>query len=486
VEAILIREILNAPPPQEIFPQVESRPYALWLDSGLRHPDMGRCSFIAIDPFAVLRGTDGRPEWLGWGGAPASAEDPLGQLSSALRRFRVESAPGLPPFPGGAAGFLGYELARDLERLPRAQAHDVALPDMELAFYDVVVGWNHRLDTCWIASTGFPEAGRARHRRAVRRLEATAEWLSGGAPPQRDQPLPSPERPPRTAEQGPAGYDVPGARGVFSTFTPDGYAETVRTAIELIRAGDIFQVNLSQRFVTERSPNPYELYSRLRERSPAPFGAFFRGTEGTILSTSPERFLRLATDGAVQARPIKGTRPRGRSAAEDTELAHALSASEKDRAENLMIVDLLRNDLSRVCRPGTVAATDLFRLESFATVHHLVSTVEGELKEGHGAVDLLRATFPCGSVTGAPKIRAMEVIAELEPVTRGPYCGAIGYIGFGGEADLSVAIRILVLDGKCARFHAGGAVVADSDPEAEYAETLDKARALMDALGEAW
>jgi para-aminobenzoate synthetase component 1 len=245
----------------------------------------------------------------------------------------------------------------------------------------------------------------------------------------------------------------------------------------------VYQVNLSQRFETTAVTDAGSLYRRLRHRSPAPFGAFFRAAGGSVLSSSPERFLRVEPDGRVETRPIKGTRPRDPDPATDEALAAQLGHSVKDRAENLMIVDLLRNDLSRVCGPGSVRATELFRIESYATVHHLVSTIEGHLSGERGRVDLLRAAFPSGSVTGAPKIRAMEIISELEPVARGPYCGAIGFLGFGGDMDTSVSIRIAVAAGGRIAFHAGGAVVADSDPGAEYAETLDKARALLEVIG---
>jgi para-aminobenzoate synthetase component 1 len=283
----------------------------------------------------------------------------------------------------------------------------------------------------------------------------------------------------RTATTPPPTFPV-SAGGIRSTFSGDAYATAVRRAIELILAGDIFQVNLSQRFEAPAPDEPARVYLRLREASPAPFGAFFRSGDAAVLSNSPERFLRVDTDGLVQTRPIKGTRPRDADPGRDRGLEAELAASAKDRAENLMIVDLLRNDLSRVCGPGHVLAVDLFRVESFATVHHLVSTVEGRLRPDRGRVDLLRAAFPSGSVTGAPKLRAMEIIAELEPVARGPYCGAIGYLGCAGDMDTSVSIRIAVSLEDRILFHAGGAVVADSDPVAEYEETLHKARALLD------
>jgi para-aminobenzoate synthetase component 1 len=474
----LIHRLPGAPPPESLFARVQALPYSLWLDSGLRGAEVGRYSFMALDPFRVLRGRDGRAQWIGPDGAVSASLDPLSELQAALQRYRLEQAPGGLPFCGGAGGYLGYELGRDLERLPSPRARDMTVPDLELGFYDIVIGWDHRRRESWIASTGLPESGGARRERAESRLARILEWLAGGAAPEPTVPGSADAA---SDGSGPEVYRVPANPRLYSTFTPDGYAEAVGRAIELIRGGDIFQVNLSQRFEGRSPEDPFALYVRLREVNPVPFGAFFRGGSCVILSASPERFLRIDGSGVVQSRPIKGTRPRGATEAEDEELARELEASGKDRAENLMIVDLLRNDLSRVCRPGSVTATSLFRLESFATVHHLVSTVEGRLREGRASTDMLRAAFPCGSVTGAPKIRAMEIITELEPVARGPYCGAIGYLGFAGDIDMSVAIRIVVADRKRAVFHAGGAVVVDSDPVAEYDETLAKVRPLIEA-----
>jgi para-aminobenzoate synthetase component 1 len=270
---------------------------------------------------------------------------------------------------------------------------------------------------------------------------------------------------------------------VTSNFTRPGYEAAVAQVIDYIYAGDIFQANLTQRFRAELPAGltPFTLYRRLRQLNPAPFAAYLEFGEVVIASSSPERFLSVR-DGRVETRPIKGTRPRGRSPAEDQALMRALLASEKDRAENVMIVDLLRNDLSRVCRDASVAVPELCICEAFATVFHLVSTIVGELEPGNSALDLLKASFPGGSITGAPKIRAMEIIAALEPTQRGPYCGTIGYIGFDGTMDSNIVIRTYALSGSTVTFQAGGGIVADSDPAEEYEESLAKARALIDAL----
>ena len=251
---------------------------------------------------------------------------------------------------------------------------------------------------------------------------------------------------------------------------------------EYILAGDIFQANLSQRFDAPLSEPPWEFYRRLRTQNAAPFAAFLDFPEALVLSASPERFLSVSADGSVETRPIKGTRPRGVGPEHDAALGQALTASAKDRAENLMIVDLLRNDISRVCAPGSVRVPELFALEHYATVHHLVSTVVGDLAPGEDALSLLRAAFPGGSITGAPKVRAMEIIAELEPSERGVYCGAIGYVSLTGALDCSIAIRTAVAHAGRVYFSAGGGIIADSDPEEEYRETLDKARGMIDAL----
>jgi para-aminobenzoate synthetase component 1 len=297
----------------------------------------------------------------------------------------------------------------------------------------------------------------------------------------RDDIPPLPHRP--AAPSYPvASTDAAVAIGLRSTFTHRGYLDAVAKVREYIVAGDIFQANLSQRFQAPLREPPFELYRRLRRRNPAPFAAYLGFDDVTVLSASPERFLRLDHERQVETRPIKGTRPRGLVPMHDAALGRALAESEKDRAENVMIVDLLRNDLSRVCRPGTVRVPELFALEQHPTVHHLVSTVVGELEPAADAVDLTRAAFPGGSITGAPKVRAMEIIAELEPTRRGVYCGAIGYLSATGAMDTSIVIRTFVAAGGELYFQAGGGIVADSDPELEYRETLDKARGLIETL----
>ena len=469
-------------------------PYLLLLDSatggrgpGEAHP-LGRFSFLTADPAIVVR-SKGRSTQIGDGGTWRAAEgDALDVVRRLLAEWRTEPVPGIPPFQGGAAGYIGYDYGAVLERLPASRYDDLALHDVVLGLYDWVIAWDHRVGAAWVVSSGLPAAGEARVRRAreriaeVRRRVTNAGRRGGGAAGQ----VRHPEVP--TAAVPAPSYPVLGVEsaetiGLRSTFTHRGYLDAVARVREYIVAGDIFQANLSQRFQAPLAEPPYRLYDRLRRRNPAAFAAYLGFDDLTVLSASPERFLRLDENGRhVETRPIKGTRPRGLGPMHDAALGRALAESDKDRSENVMIVDLLRNDLSRVCRPGTVRVPELFALEQHPTVHHLVSTVVGELEPGADAVDLLRAAFPGGSITGAPKVRAMEIIAELEPTRRGVYCGSIGYLSATGAMDLSIVIRTFVALRGQVYFQAGGGIVADSDPELEYRETLDKARALVESL----
>jgi para-aminobenzoate synthetase component 1 len=409
---------------------------------------------VSADPITVLRT------------APGDTADPLVAARAALKPYLTAPLPGLPPFQGGLAGYVGYEWGAALERVPRSAADRFTprAPDIVLGLYDWVIAWDHLEEKAWIVSTGIGTVGRgSRDARAAARLTWVQEQLAKPAPAVPDLPV--------------------AAVAPHSNFTRVEYESAVSRIREYIAAGDVYQVNLAQRLHALFSGSPLALYRRLRARNPAPFGAFLDFAGFSIASSSPERFLRL--DGVTrdtEARPIKGTRPRGATPDRDAALARELSLSEKDRAENVMIVDLLRNDLGKVCRPGSVTAPKLFALESHPTVHHLVSTVTGTLADGADAFDLLRAAFPGGSVTGAPKIRAMQIIAELERAPRGVYCGAIGYISATGAMDLNIPIRTIVLQGGAATFHAGAGIVWDSEPAAEYQETLAKAQTIIEAL----
>lgn len=451
----LVEELCPAPSAWDVALRLSDRPHLLFLDSALPGGELGRYSFVAADPFA----------WIDGG--------PLTALDDVLRRHRLDPLPGLPPFQGGAAGLFGYDLCHQIERLPRPRFDEFGVPPLAVGLYDCVVSFDHQAGRAWVLSTGLPERGTARVARARRRLRDVRSRLE--RPP---SPL---VWSPGLALQPAAYQPLPGWPGVGSSFTPDGFRAAIARAIEYVHAGDCFQVNLAQRLLAPLREHPLALYDRLRRVNPAPFAGYLDLGRFALASASPERFVRLDR-GRVQTRPIKGTRPRGATPEEDEARAGELLASPKDRAENVMIVDLLRNDLGRVCAFGSVRVEALCRLESYRTVHHLVSEVSGTLAAGKGAVDLLRAAFPGGSVTGAPKVRAMEIIAELEPTARGPYCGSLGYVGFDGAMDTSILIRTFTAGGGWLQFPVGGGIVADSDPASEYAETLTKAEGLLRAL----
>lgn len=441
----LVLPLVPAPDPFGTCVRFSGLPHLLFLDSSAQGT-LGRYSFLAADPVAVARTPD--------------------EARALLRPYRRAPLPDLPPFQGGIAGYLGYDWGAALERVARPPADRFTphIPDVVLALYDWVIAWDHLEDKAWLISTGIGDGRRQSDERATTRSAWVRERLAAPAPAVRDHPT-APSAPPQ------------------SNFTREEYEAAVSRIREYIAAGDVYQVNLSQRFQTGFAGSALALYRRLRARNPAPFGAYLEFAGASITSISPERFLRLdAATRTAEARPIKGTRPRGTTPAKDAVLARELLESEKDRAENIMIVDLLRNDLGKVCRPGSVSVPKLFALESHPSVHHLVSTVTGVLADDADALDLLRAAFPGGSVTGAPKIRAMEIIAELERAPRGLYCGAIGYVSASGAMDFNIPIRTIVLRDGSATFHAGAGIVWDSEPAAEYQETLAKARTMIEAL----
>lgn len=446
--------------PAAAFRHWSGEPWAMLLDSAAHHPDHGRHSVIVADPVRTLEAT-----WEAAGGrvlvdGRAVAGSPFDALAGLLAEHPAPAGPSpVPapmPFAGGAVGFLGYEAGRFLERLPARHGNPGGQPDLAFGLYDAVLAFDHAERRAW-AIAARPEAeGRAR---------ALAARLQAPTPPP-GRVVPAPWRPERTREE---------------------YCERIERVLAYIRAGDIYQANFTQRFLADRPAglDAYALYERLRALSPAPFAAFLNlGPRLTIASASPERFLRLEADGRIETRPIKGTRPRRADPQADAAEAAALRDSPKDRAENLMITDLLRNDLARVSRVGSVTVPVLYGLESFASVHHLVSVVRAELRPGLGPVDLLRAAFPGGSITGAPKIRAMEIIDELESSRRGAYCGSVCWIGFDGAMDSSVVIRTLSLTPDQVIAQAGGGIVADSDPLAEHEEMMVKLRPLLRSLEE--
>jgi para-aminobenzoate synthetase component 1 len=434
----------------QLFAPLASRPWAVLLDSAQPHSKQDRFDIIAYAPIATLqtRGNITRIERDGV--VTESASDPFELLKQQLGT-PIASVDGLP-FNGGAIGYFAYDLARRIERLP-AMADDAEnLAEMAVGIYRWAVIVDHQRRQSWLVSVDLPE-------REQQRLIAEFSSITTPAEAAQFKVLEAPRANMDRAEYGTAFQRIK----------------------HYLKEGDCYQINLTQRFKSPCQGEPWQAYQVLRQINAAPFSAYLNFPDAQVLSSSPERFLKV-TDGAVETKPIKGTRPRRADWEEDQAQIEDLVSSTKDRAENVMIVDLLRNDLGKSCRKGSVWVPSLFSVESYATVHHLVSTVTGQLAAGQHAIDLLRSCFPGGSITGAPKIRAMEIIEELEPHRRGIYCGAIGYIGFDGNMDTNIAIRTLVHNHGTIRFWAGGGIVNDSVLDEEYQECFDKAAALLQLL----
>ena len=460
--------VLDAIAPMDVAERFLDLPGLVLLESA-RPGRNARWTYLTADPVAVIE-------------APSAGPDPFANARRLLGRLcstRVPTDPGAgpdgpaapamaPPFLGGLAGFLGYDLGRRFERLPSIAAADQEMPVLRLALHDWVIAWDRREGTAWLGGRAVDERIAALDERLERvRERALAD------PPARSVPQATPDDLELRSGLDRAAYEA----GV----------ESVRQSIV---KGEIYQANLTRRLATPFRGDPWSLYRRLRTGDPALFAAFLdlgpsplTGAPRAIASASPEPFISVSPDGLVATNPIKGTRPRGRDRADDRRLARELLASEKDRAENVMIVDVLRNDLGRVCEPGSVRVPRLCRLERTAAVQHLVSTVTGRLTPGLDAFDLLAASFPGGSITGAPKIRAMELLEGLEPVRRGPYTGIAGWLGPDGAMASSILIRTFVADGERLSIHVGGGITWRSEPAAEWAETVAKARGPLGAIG---
>ena len=442
----------------DLFETIADEPWSVFLDSGRPHAACGgRFDILSARPFLTLVTRGEVTEIRQAGQITHSGADPFSLLRQHLA-VHAGPADAALPFTGGAIGYFGYDLARRIESLPEQPARGAQVPDMAIGFYDWAVLVDHLEQTCWLVGAG-------------RDAATAAQWQSlvalFSAPP---------------AESAAVVRQPFHAGEVNRELTRDAYFSAFARIQRYIHAGDCYQVNLAQRFTARVVGDAWLGYRMLRRINPAPHAAYLNQPEVRVLSSSPERFLEVRA-GRVSTRPIKGTRPRSPTPATDAALARELLDSAKDRAENLMIVDLLRNDLGKVCQPGSVETPRLFEIESYASVHHLVSTVTGRLAQDCDAVEVLRAAFPGGSITGAPKLRAMQIIAELEPARRGVYCGAIGWLGFNGDMDSSIAIRTAVTTGDEITFWTGGGIVADSDAAAEYQECFDKAAALLHWLG---
>jgi para-aminobenzoate synthetase component 1 len=459
----------------ELFERLRTGSFPWLLDSALPVDGFGRHSFAGADPYALVRATGTaievdvrravRP------GMPLGISrfegDPFEMLRVLCPAMPVCAA-GEFPFVGGAVGYLGYELASRIEDLDFRSKDDLALPDLYFLLVDRLVAFDRVSNRLAVHALGFaddPAEAAARADAAADelrdRLESPAPAFAPAQVPASTERLPSPP---------------------FAFFDQESYAKAVDFAKEEIAAGNAYQVCLTHRVERDVTTDSWSLYRQLRALNPAPFASYFELGEVAIASSSPERFLRLAPDREAESRPIKGTRPRGFDANADRATRDELAASAKDRAENLMIVDLVRNDLGRVCEVGSVSVPDLMAIEDYAAVFQMVSTVRGQLREDRDYIDLIRAAFPPGSMTGAPKLAAMRIIERLEPVRRGIYSGAIGYLDVRGGLDLSVVIRTVLVKGGRAYVHAGGGIVADSDPASEWTETQDKSRPLEAAI----
>jgi para-aminobenzoate synthetase component 1 len=448
---------LDAIAPMDAAEAFRDLPGLVLLESA-RAGRTGRWSYLSADPVAVLD-------------APAEGPDPFVEARALLARLDRRPAP--VPFAGGLAGYLAYDLGRRLERLPSIARVDQHLPLLRLALHDWSIAWDRRSGHALLAVRAVDGDRTAAHRRVLEvgeRMDALVRGEIAAADPGR----------------GTTGVTLEFVSGMTHRAWIDGVNE-VR---EAIARGDIYQANLTRRLEAPFAGDPWPVYRRLRTGDPALFAGFLdlgpsplTGNPRALLSASPEPFLAVDAEGNVSTDPIKGTRPRGRTREQDRELARELLASRKDRAENVMIVDVLRNDLGRVCEPGSVRVPRLLRLERTAAVQHLVTTVTGRLRADRTALDLLAAAFPGGSITGAPKLRAMEVIETLEPVRRGPYCGTMAWLGPDGRMGSSILIRTLVADGARLTLHVGGGITWRSDPEDEWDETVAKARGPLSSIG---
>jgi para-aminobenzoate synthetase component 1 len=448
----LLTELPYVEDSTQLFQAIADQPWSIWLDSGSHALTQSRYDILSAEPYITLVTRGAMTEVRG-AQSRLSRDDPL-----LLLRNYLDIDPRLAgdlPFTGGALGYFGYDLARRFERLPDRAADDGQMPDMAIGIYDWAVVVDHHERRSWLVGQGRDPATHAHWQERLARFSAVS------------------------VERARVPFRITAA--LSSSLSREAYATAFRRVLAYIDAGDCYQVNLSQRFSAPATGDPWLAYQSLRVANPAPRAAYLNTPYGQILCSSPESFLKVA-HGRVVTQPIKGTRPRIGHARLDAERVRELQASAKDRAENVMIVDLLRNDLSKNCESGSVQVSKLFDVESFTTVHHLVSTINGRLRSDRDALDLLRGGFPGGSVTGAPKLRAMEIIEELEPQRRGVYCGALGYLGYDGHLDTNIIIRSLVYSAGVVHFSVGGGIVADSRLEDEYQETFDKAAALLKLL----
>jgi anthranilate synthase component 1 len=471
------RLFADALTPLSAFARIDAGAAACLFESVVGGEKVGRYSFLGAEPFLRLEARGERVCITAADGVKEefAAADPLAELERRMAAYRPARLPELPPFTSGAVGYAAYDSIRYVERLPHPPADDLGLPDLSFAFYDRMVVFDNvtkAIDVVVLAridDTG-PAGVAAAYDTACRRIDATIERLF------------SPSAWPPPADIGPRGEPASLTDGTArSSFSREAFIAAVERTIEYIRAGDVFQAVLSRRLEIPFSAPPLELYRTLRVVNPSPFMFFLRTPACTLVGSSPEIMVRCV-EGQVTVRPLAGTRRRGGTPEEDAALAADLLADPKERAEHVMLIDLGRNDVGRVAAIGSVALSDVMTIERYSHVMHLTSNVTGRLAPGLTAFDALRACLPAGTVSGAPKIRAMEIIDELEPVRRGPYAGAVGYVDFGGSMDTCIALRTIVMAGGRAYVQSGAGIVADSDPEKEFEETVNKAKGLLVAI----
>lgn len=443
-------------------------PGCVWLDSSLTLNNLGRYSYLAADPVTTLR-------------VDKPHAQALDTTSRFCERFYQPALPDLPPFQGGWMGWFGYELGACFERLPTFRFNEFQFPLAALGLYDVVLAWDHARGQSWIISQGIPKTGKPREQQAYRRMQHFLAHIESDAAPRDPRPITAIGTKPLPTNRLAPQFPTRWSNHWTSNFSSEDFRDAVARAVEYVHAGDIFQVNLAQRLLHRARCSAADLALHLRNTNPAPFAGYADFGRVQIVSTSPERFLTLQ-QGRIEARPIKGTRPRMSDPVADQGIAQLLRTSPKDRSENVMIVDLLRNDLSRVAEPDSICVSQLCELEGYRYVWHLVSTIEARLQSGKSAIDIIKATFPGGSITGAPKIRAMEIIAELEPTCRGPYCGSMGYISLAGDMDLNILIRTVTACDGWWQLQVGGGIVAESQPALEEQETWHKAEGILRAI----
>jgi para-aminobenzoate synthetase component I len=467
----LVRRLPPGWTPAYCFRRLARLEGCVWLDSSLPADGLSRYSYLAAQPFTTLR-------------IDRYCPDCLEYLSRSIERFFQPCLPDLPPMQGGWMGWFGYELGSCFESVPPAAINDFSLPLSMLGLYDVVLSWDHASGEGYIISQGWPWRDPIqRQENAYRRL---CQFLSILEVDDLSVPGPTGLQRQRRSYRTPISRLAPQFPTRWSSewssnFSPERYRNAVARCVEYVHAGDLFQVNLSQRLLRRALCDPEDLALHLRRISPSPFAGYADFGRVQLVSSSPERFLSLH-NGLIETRPIKGTRPRLSDPVADAGMAQLLQQSPKDRSENVMIVDLMRNDLSRVADPASVRVSSLAALERYPHVWHLVSVLQAKLAEGLSFSDLLSATFPGGSITGAPKIRAMQIIAEIEPTVRGPYCGGLGYISFAGDMDLNILIRTVTICDGWWQVAVGGGIVAESNPALEEQETWHKARGILTAI----